>query len=161
MIKAQPLAPISELSLSTLIGPDNQVDQNDYSGSIELAIGIEDIPVSGEILSLILQTQENGTGAVLTPAGHLILFDANPGVTAGDTALTASEWGWVIGTVEITATDWVSDANGAVAFKQVAIPFHEVTSLYAVWLHTSATSFNDAGGDNERLHLNLWYRRDS
>ncbi len=161
MIKTIPLAAITETGIGELIGKNEQVDQNDFSGSLELAIGIDDIPVSGEFLSIILMTLETGSGAVQTPAGTLILFDADPAPTPGDTALTAAEWKTAIGSVDIAASDWISDANGSHVFKAIAIPFHDLTSVYAVWFHTDATSLNDAAGDDEELHCNLWYRRDS
>ena len=161
MIKTIPLAPITETGIQELIGKNEQVDQNDFTGSVDLAVGIDDLPVSGEFLSLMLMTLETGTGAVMTPAGTLILFDADPNPTSGDTALTAAEWKTAIGSVDIAAADWISDANGGHVFKQIAVPFHDLANVYAVWFHTDATSLNDAAGDDEELHCNLWYRRDS
>jgi hypothetical protein len=161
MIRTQPFEPIAGSGLTELIGKDEQVDQNEYSASVALDVGIDDLPSSGEILSLVLVSIETGSGAVLTPAGNLILLDADPEAAAGDTALSAAEWQTVLGIVTIEAADWISDTGGAAVFKQIAIPFHHLTSLYAVWDHTDATSYNDAAGDDEELHLNLWYRRDS
>lgn len=161
MLQSQPFDQIREVGLTELIDKDDQVDQNDLSASVELAVNIDDQRMSGELLSLVLITTELGAGSVLTPAGHLILLDADPGASAGDTALTAAEWKTAIGFVEIEAGDWITDANGGLVFKQIAVPFHELATLYAVWLHTDATSFNDAAGDDEEMHLNLWYRRDS
>ncbi len=161
MIKTIPLAPITETGIAELVGKNEQIDQYDFTGSIDLAVGIGGLPVSGEFLSLILTTLETGSGAVMVPAGVLLLFDADPNPTPGDTALTAAEWKTAIGSVAIAATDWISDANGSHAFKAIAIPFHDLTSIYAVWYHTDATSLNDAAGDDEELHCNLWYRRDS
>jgi hypothetical protein len=161
MIKTIPLAPITETGEQNLIGINNQIDQYDFSPTVDLAIGIDDLPVSGEFLSLVLTATEHGSGAVLTPAGTLVLFDTDPNTTSGDTALTSDEWRSAIGSVEIAAADWISDANGAHCFKQIAIPFHALTAVYAVWYHEDATSFNDAAGDDEALRCNLWYRRDS
>jgi hypothetical protein len=161
MQKTIPLAPVSETGITELVGKNEQVDQNDFGGSVSFTVGIGGLSVSGEFLSLILTTLETGSGAVQTPAGHLLLFDADPNPTVGDTALTAAEWKTAIGSVEITAADWISDANGSHVFKDIAIPFHELVTIYAVWFHTGATSFNDAAGDDEELHCNLWYRRDS
>jgi hypothetical protein len=158
---SQPFDQIREVGLTELIDKDDQVDQNDFSASVELDVNIDDQQMSGELLSLVLVTTELGSGAVQDPAGHLVFLDADPSVSAGDTAMTAAEWKTALGYVEIEADDWITDANGGLVFKQIAIPFHELANLYAVWLHTDATSFNDAAGDDEEMHLNVWYRRDS
>ena len=161
MYQSQPFDHIREVGLTEIIDKDDQVDQNDFSASVALAVNIDDLPFSGELLSLVLVTSETGSGAVLTPAGTLILLDADPNVSAGDTALTLAEWQTAIGWVEIAAADWISDANGGLVFKQIAVPFHQLGTIYAVWFHEDATSFNDAAGDDEEMHLNLWLRRDS
>lgn len=161
MYQSQPFDQIREVGLTQLIDKDDQVDQNDFSASIALAVNIDNLPMSGELLSLVLVTTETGSGAIMKPAGTLVLLDANPAVAAGDTAMTAAEWKTAIGTVDVEAADWISDANGGLLFKQVAVPFHELTTIYAVWLHTDATSINSAAGDDEYMHVNVWYRRDS
>ena len=150
---------ICEIGLTELVDKDDQVDQNDFSASI--ALSPDDPPASGEFLSLVLVTTKSGTGAILTPAGTLVFLDTNPAVSAGDTAMTADEWKTAIGTVQVAASDWSSDANGGLTFHQIAVPFHELTTIYAVWLHADAISFNDVAGDDEEMHINLWYRRDS
>ena len=161
MNQSQPFDQVREVGLTELIDKDDQVDQNDFSASVALAVNIDDLPMSGELLSLVLVTTETGSGAIMEPAGQLILLDANPAVSAGDTAMTAAEWKTAIGFVDVAAADWISDANGGLLFKQIAIPFHELSNIYAVWLHTDATSINSAAGDDEYLHINVWYRRDS
>ena len=161
MLQAIPLAPITETGIGELIGKNEQIDQNDYTGSLALTVGIDSLPVSGEFLSLMLMTLETGSGAVQTPAGSLFLFDADPNPTAGDTSLTAAEWKTLLGRVDVSASDWISDANGAVAYLDIAVPFHDLATVYAVFKLTSATSLNDAAGDDEELHCNLWFRRDS
>lgn len=152
---------VQESGLLSLVGADNQVDQNDFSLTADIPVGLSTVPCSGELLSLVLVSRETGTGAVQTPTGHVIFLDADPNTTAGDTALTAAEWATAIGQVEIESGDWISDANGALAFKQIAIAFHKLSTLYAVWLHTDATSYNDGAGDDETLDLNVWFRKDS
>jgi hypothetical protein len=161
MIQTIPLGPIYEVGLTEIVDKDDQVDQNDFSATVDLTVGIGTLPTSGEILSIVLVSSELGSGGVQEPSGELLFFDADPNTTAGDTALTTAEWKTLIGKVSISDSDWISDANGAVYFDDVAIPFHEVSTIYVVWLHTYATSYNDAAGDDEELHLNLWYRRDS
>jgi hypothetical protein len=150
---------IPEIGLTELVDKDDQVDQNDFSASV--ALGLSNPPASGELLSVVLVTTELDAGAIMKPSGRLIFLDADPTVAAGDTALTADEWKTAIGFVDVAASDWISDANGGLMFKQIAIPFHELSNIYAVWLHTDATSLNSAAGDDEEMHINVWYRRDS
>ena len=155
----KPYMPIVELGLTELIGINEQVDQNDDGGSVAISF---DIPTSGEILNALFVATEDGSGAVQTPAGTLLIFDANPAITAGDTALAAGTWEKLIGMITIAASDWKSDTAGAAAYVcDTPICFHDVTALYLAWLHEDATSFNDAVGDDEQLEVNLWIRRDS
>jgi len=156
--KVQPFAAIKEGGVTELIGIDEQVDQNDFSAAAGVPLGAT---MSGEILNVSLFTSEDGSGAVLTPDGVLYVFDADPSISSGDTAISAAAHLTEIGHVEIEAADWVSDANGASAHKAVAIAFHEVATLYFAFQLTSAMSFNDAAGDDEQLEFNFWLRRDS
>jgi len=156
---AQPFDPVHEAGLTELIGADEQVDQNDYSGSVAVSLGLH---VSGEILQVTLYATETGTGAVLYPAGTLFLFDADPSISSGDTAMTLAARQTVIAQIPVTTGDWKTDANGAsAAILDSPVAFHQVTSLYFAWLHEDATSFNDGAGDDESLDFNFWYRRDS
>jgi hypothetical protein len=151
--------PILELGLNELIGINDQVDQNDYGGSVAITLGTQ--PVSGEILAFAFYSTETGSGAVLQPTGKLILFDADPTVVAGDTLLTATDHITVLAVIDVAAGDWVADAGGAVAYiVDTPVAFHAMATLYAVWKHTFATSYNDAAGDDEQLRFNAWYRRD-
>lgn len=153
---------ITEIGVTELIGADEQVDQNDLGGSVAVTLGDGIRPVSGEILSFMFYTHKTGTGAILQPTGTLLLLDADPAVTAGDTAVTSAENLTILGTVTLEAGDWTADANGARAsIIDTPIPFHNLHTLYAVWLHTLATSFNDGGGDDEIMSFNAWYRRDT
>jgi hypothetical protein len=154
-----PLYHIAEIEVTDLVGKNDQVDQNDYGASVAISLGTQ--PVSGEFLGFTFISSEEGSGSVQTPAGRLILLDADPAVTAGDTAITTAEHLTVVGIVEVAAADWHSDANGALAYVcTTPIAFHALSTLYAVWFHTDATSYNDAAGDDERLRFNAWYRRD-
>lgn len=160
-----PWTPLKELGLTELIGVNEQVDQNEYSGSVSVSIAsgpVPDRPVSGMILSVVLYSTEDGTGAVQTPAGKLLVLDADPAVSAGDTALVAAEWPTVLGIVPFVAADWRSDANGAAAMNvDVPVLFHDLLNLFFVWFHEDTTSFNDGAGDDEQLEFNCWYRRES
>lgn len=152
-------AGMEEGGITELIGTDEQVDQDDYSASVGVDLGST---VSGEILQILLVSTEEDAGSVQTPSGHLIFLDADPSVSAGDTALGSGEHATIIGSVEVAADDWVSDANGGWAsIKTKPIAFHALQTIYAVWLHTDATSFNDGGTDDEVLEFNFWFRRDN
>jgi len=145
---------LCEIGLTELVGVDEQVDQNDYSGSIEVNMG-----GSGEFLAFALISTG---GDEIQAAGKLFLFDADPAVSSGDTALTAAEWKTLVGVVNVAASDYVADSGGAVAYiTDTPVPFHDTDNLYFVFKLTSATSLNSAGGDNESLELNAWYRRDT
>jgi len=153
---------IAEIGRTTPIGMDNAVSQNHYSQSKSITLGDGIRPVSGEFLSFMFYTWEEGSGAVLQPTGTLLLFDADPVVASNDAALTTAANLTILGAVAVAAGDWTADANGARAcILDSPIPFHNLHTIYAVWLHTLATGFNDAAGDDEYLSFNAWYRRDT
>lgn len=153
---------ILELGLTELIGTDEEIAQNEYGGSVSATLGDGVRPVSGEILSFMLFSTEEGTGSIQTPAGSLILFDTSPAISAGDAAMVVAAHLAVIGRVDVAAADWHSDANGAIVCKvDCPIPFHNLHSIHAVWFHSDANSYNDLSGDDEQLRFNAWYRRDT
>lgn len=148
-----------EGGLTELVGINEEVNTDDYSGSVGVALGGT---YSGEILSFTFHATEDGTGAVQDSAGWLLIFDADPSISSGDTSITAAEWITVLGRVRIEATDWLVDANGGVAhIYDTPIPFHALSTLYFAWFHTDAADLNDGAGDDEQLEVNFWYRRDS
>ena len=155
----QPFHPVIAAGLTELIGVDEQVDQNDYSGSVEVSLPYA---MSGEILSVMFYSTEDGSGSVQSPEGWLYLLDADPVVASGATSMTAAERVTVLGRVKLESSDWETDANGGTAFiYDTPIPFQQLSSLFLVFKLTSATSLNDAAGDDEQLEVNLWIRRDS
>lgn len=157
----QPFDHIREGGLTELVGINEEVNTNDYSASVEVSLP-GDQPITGELLSFALYATEDGTGAVQDSAGRLIILDADPAVSSGDTALAAAEWPTVLGVITVTANDWILDANGGVAYiYDQPIPFHPVSSLFFVWLHEDDVDLNDGAGDDEQLEFNFWYRRDS
>ena len=150
--------PIYEGGLTELVGINEKVDQNDYSGSVGVTLAE---PCSGEILAIALYATEDGSGGVQDSAGTLFILDADPAVTSGDTALAAAEWVTVIGRVQVATGDWSVDANGGCAYiTDTVVPFHTLSTLYFVWKQTDATGLNDAAGDDEQLEFNFWYRRE-
>jgi hypothetical protein len=160
-VSAKPFLPLVETGVTELIGEDEAVAQNQYGGSIGVALATT---ASGTIEQITLINRENGDGAILKPSGVLYVLDADPAVAAADAAITAAEWLTVIGKFPISAADWgAGDATGASAQPVLGLPmaFHSLANLYFVWFHTSAVGFNDNAAHNETLHFNAWYRRES
>lgn len=159
MGRAWPIDQMLELGLTELVGVNEEVNTNDYSGSVGVALGGT---YSGELLSFAFYATEDGSGAVQDSAGVLYILDADPAISSGDTAMTAAECVTVLGKVVVAAGDWNTDANGGCAFiYDNPVPFHALSTLYFVWLHTDAQDLNDAAGDDEVLRFNCWLRRDS
>ena len=154
-----------ETGLYTVIGADDvEVSANDFSATADVLVGATygDAAarlVSGEIQGILLVASETGAGAVPDEPGWVYFFDIDPNTTSGDTALGLVDRQAIIGQVEFVAADWDADANGATAYKSVAIPFHAIATLYVVFRNTGA-AINNAAGDDEILQINLWYRRD-
>jgi hypothetical protein len=156
----QPFDGIREIGLTELVGVDEEVNTNDYGGSVEIDISPGPQAASGEFLSFAFYATEDGSGSVQDSAGYLIILDADPAVSYGDTSITAAECVTVLGRVKVEASDWHTDANGGVAYiSDQPVPFHQLSSVYFVWLHTDATDLNDAAGDDEQLECNAWYLR--
>lgn len=153
---------IAETDLTELVGANEQVDQNDYGASVAVTLGDGVRPCSGELLSFAFFSTETGSGAVQTPAGTLLILDADPATAAGDTTISAVERITIFAQVSVAAADWQSDANGGSAFiYNQPVPFHNLQTLYFLWFHEDATSLNDDAGDDETLQVKAWYRRDS
>jgi hypothetical protein len=113
-------------------------------------------------LNFAFYATEDGSGAVQDSAGKLFIFDAEPSIAAGDTAIGASEWITLIGKIDVAVADWNTDANGGAAYiYDTPVAFHSSASLWFVWFHEDATDLNDGAGDDEQLEFNFWYRRDS
>lgn len=159
MPSVKPFVPIRQAGVKTIVGANDQVAQNSYAVGVAFALPIGSLPpVSGEILSLVLFSTG---GDILTPTGKLLLFNDAPAHATAAAALTADDHQKLVGAVDIASGDWLADTNGAMAFKEVAIPFHSLGNIYAVWHHQSSTSINSAAEDNEVLECNFWFRQDS
>ena len=153
--RTRPAWPIQEIGLTELVGINEQVDQNDFSGSVQVSMG-----GSGYLTKFIFYQTEDSGGALLSAEGTLFIFDTNPSVASGDTTLTAAEWITCIGKVPLVAADWLGDTgNGQVAYVEALVPYHESPNLWFVFKLTSATSINSAAGDDEQLEFNAWYER--
>jgi len=151
-------AGVLESAVYQLIDADaTEVSTNDLSATVDITLATE--ATSGEIQSVLLVASETGSGAVRANAGVLFFFDADPNTTSGDTAFSIAERKTIIGQVALASGDWDSDASGASVLKIVAIPFHGVATVYAVFRNTG-TAFNDSAADDEELDLLIRYRRD-
>jgi hypothetical protein len=148
-----------EGGLTELVGVDEEVNTNDYGGSVGVALGGT---YSGEILSFCFYATQDGAGAIQDSAGQLIILDADPAVASGDVAMTAAEHVTVLGRVPVAAADWHVDANGGHAYIHgVPVRFHGLSTLYFVWFHEDAVDLNDGAGDDEQLEFNFWFERKS
>ncbi|MDX9831450.1 MAG: hypothetical protein RBU35_14365 [Anaerolineae bacterium] len=162
------IEPIHTTGLVTLVSKDDQVDQTTYGRKAKLdlatAAGLPaGTPLSGELLRLLLLSREGGTGTVQKPAGTLFLFTAEPDVSPGDQALDDGDsWAGAWAAVSVATTDWQGDDSGALAIILAdPIPFHAISALWAAWLHGDATTLNIEEGDEETIHINAWFRRES
>jgi len=157
-----PMFPPAETGVLELVGTDERVDQNEFGAAVSY-----DIPGpkagSGILTAFTFFATEEGTGALQDSAGQLLIFDADPGHSAGDdgSGITAAEWKTLIAAIDVAAGDWTTEDNALFCNKRDFEPirFHEVNTLYFVWRHTDATSLNDAAGDDESLSVNVWYQR--
>ena len=135
-----------------LVGNAEVIAQNDWTEDVSLTLAIED--VSGQILGINLTTRREATGgAILAPSGTLMVFDADPGLSTGDTALVTGVHRTVLGTVAIATGDWFADVGGAVVYKPVLIPFYTLKTLYFAFFWTLAGTINSAVGDDEIIEL--------
>jgi hypothetical protein len=147
---------IIESALTELVGANETVAQNEYGAGTAIPVSIS--AAGGIIKSLILSQVELDAGAILSVAGVLVFFTADPICAVGDTALTSTAWGRAVGTVTVAAGDWVTDANGGVALKSgLDIPFPRLANLWCVFKLTSATSINSGATDDEVLSIKVYY----
>jgi len=161
MAISKPFDAVLESGLIEIIGKDDaEVANGEYSKTADVALEAVN-GHSGEILSITLVSTMTGTGAIQVPACKLMFLDADPDTTSGDAALSAAESKTIIGYVDIAAADWITDTNASVAHKAVSVPFHSITTMYAVLKSADAAAINSAEADDEIIEFNLWYRRDS
>lgn len=152
-----------ESAMYELIDKDGtEVSTDDYTVTVDIDVSGASggKAVSGEIQSILLVASETGTGAIRANTGIVYFFDSDPNTAAGNTSITAAERNTIIGQVDIVSTDWDSDTGGGSIVEIVAIPFHALTTIYCVF-RNSGTAFNDGAGDDEELHIQIHYRRDS
>jgi hypothetical protein len=151
--------PYDKLS-GQLIGINDVVDQDDFSGDITKALPFTAVLGGGELKNVCLRTAESGTGIILTPDGQILIFSGAVTVVAGDTTLTAAEWGVVEEIIPVLSAEWVGDTlNGAVVCKDVDVNFAgSSTGISVAFLSQDVTSFNSLAGDDETLDVTATIR---
>lgn len=153
--RVRPAWGIQAIGLTELVGINEQVDQNDFSASVEVKLG-----GSGVIRRWMFYQTEDQSGSLLSVEGTLLIFDADPEVDNGDTVIDAAAWVHCIGKVDVTSGDWVGDGmNGQVAEVVKDVEFHDCPSIWLVFKLTSATAINSGANDDEQLEVNAWYER--
>ena len=159
------MSPVTRVKTSTvleLVGKDEEVNTSDWGEDIAFTLRPED--VSGEVLGInlvgrLFSATGGTTGAnIPVPAGKLFFFDADPGLSVGDTELTSGIHDNIIGEVVVAASDWYLDAKGSAAYFDNPIAFYSLKTLYMAWFHTDATDINDATDDDEVLEMVFRYR---
>ena len=154
-------------AVTELVGKDEQLTDTNYSASVGVDVTPADAGVSGEIVSVLIVLSETDAGdATFVVTGDLLIFNADPAITANSTALAAAgaEHKTLIGKVTIAAADYIGggggDVNGGAAFVQTAIPFEQVKTLYFSFLSSFATVLNSGATDDEVLSLVFRHRQE-
>jgi len=156
--------PIHQVGPTEIIGADDaEVAASEYSNTVDFTMDprANGNGVSGEILSIGMVSIGS---TVQQPAFDLYIFDEDPDVSAGDSALVADavEHLTLVAVVPFSSADWFSDASGGFCYRQIAVPFQVVTKLYVVMRPAAgSTAINSSGGDDESFKVTFWYRRDS
>jgi len=159
VVEVKSFSGVLEAGLTEIIGDAERVDQDEYCSATSVNLGSA---MSGVIESFLLVTSKAGAGQILRPDGILYIFDDNPSISYGDTSMSAAAWASLIGQIQVANGEWSYDANGGAWYTPIdPIAFHPLSILYFVFKLTSATSFNDNAGDDEKMHFNFWYKRES
>ena len=154
---------ILESGVIELIGINEQVAQNQFNASVVVLDWAGATPAARPRTGVIRSVGFflNGAAVAISPAGELLIMDADPATSTADANLIAAEWLTILGNVPLVNADVVNAAasqTGAVAlYHDLFIPFHEVSALYLLFQLTSAAQFNSAGDDDEQLQAKLWY----
>lgn len=154
------LAPIIPAAV-TVIADDDQVDQNEWSDAVAVALGAT---VSGWITAIQIIQTETGSGAILSDlAFEVFLFASDPSLSAGASTLTAAQDAVRIpgGRVVIENDDIEVYADHAIAdiVLEKPIAFASLSTIYAAIKSTGATSINSDAGDNEVVTVRLTVER--
>ena len=154
-----PATNLTEMGITELIGINEQVSASQYGATVSVTLA-----GPGEIVKVCLVATEDdagGGGVVFTPAGDLILFDADPATSTDDATITNAERLTILAIMTFAATNFKSDANGAMNCQFTSEVFH-VSTMFATWHSaTGETQWNSAAGDDEQLEFNMWFTRGS
>ncbi len=156
VVAAQPFQAIAETGLTEIIGADEQIAQYDWSDGTEIVLG-------GSYSEELLNYTVVMSGAI-NQAWTLLVFDADPGVTAGDANLATASWDLVVAKIDGAAGDWFcenSGGTGCVATFEIPHAVHSLSSVWVAIYWEGATTLNDGAADDEVISVNIWYRRDS
>jgi len=149
-------AQIVEIGPTELIGINEQVNTSEYSASVSVSV----TRTAGDIVRVCLYATQDDSGAIITENGTLLMLNADPSTSAGDTTITAAEHITNIATFSLGGSDYQSDANGAKNCQFTNEIFPATTSLIFVYFHEGATQWNSGATDDEQLELIFWYRRE-
>ena len=103
--KIQPFAGITEIGATEIIGSGGTVEQNQYAASATVSLATPGAVHSGEILAMALYVTAPGTGAIITTTGKVFLFDEDPAIDIGDTAITETEWKTAVAVLDVADAD--------------------------------------------------------
>lgn len=151
----------------TLIGPNDDVNTNEFGASQSVDIDTEEGTsgtLTGEIVGARWVSRESGTGSIFKAAFDLVVFSADPSLSAGTTTLTAAKLDSIVTIAAFTTGDYIGTLSaGAVGYKALAHPFI-TNGSGKVWIapiNRSSFNFNSAAADNEILKARLYFRRDN
>jgi len=151
-----------EAGVEILVPPGASVATDMFSATADFDVtrtaGALTPAVPGQIEGVLLIGYA-GLGLAPDQEGWIFFFDEDPNTTAGDAWLTAAIRRTVLGMVRFYPADWDTTGGNSSAYKEVAIAFHAVDTIYAVFRNLGA-GINDLVKDTEVLAINIWYRRD-
>ena len=104
----------TEIGVTSLVGINDQVAADKYTNTADMALSSN---LSGYLTRAALVASETGTGAILKSSGTLLFFDADPNVSAGDSALAAAgaEHKTAVLVKRVLTSDWTSCSKGGTA----------------------------------------------
>ena len=133
---------------------DAEVANGEYSNAVACSFGTTS---SGKIESVVLRMTELDAGAILSPAGSILFFNADPSISAGDADISAAQAAMLCGQIDVAAADWTADTAVAwvVAIPSNPVPFESLSELYICWSHADATPINSGATDDEEMYATV------
>jgi len=155
--------PVKWIKNATLIGTDDQVDQNKWSKSQTITVDAGGDQRSGEIIAVQVSTKHT-SGALLRNALDLVIFQEDPSFSVSNVdhyENSADEGDDEGGHIHFPDGNWLAASDGtdeiATGFLATAHPFvTDSTGLfYVATINRGATAYNSAGGDDEILRASF------